>query len=121
MIWCTRSFAWPQNGHWKSDHSTIVTAALAGPLAGEVPTLMSYFLLGSGALAAAGLAAAPAAILAAMSLLLLSRPSSLVTMSFCWASSLSTDALMSPTACGSAQAESVMAAAAARRAIERNG
>ena len=34
MVGSTRE----QNGHWKSDHSTIVTLACSGPLAGALPT-----------------------------------------------------------------------------------
>jgi len=38
-----------QNGHWKSDHSTIVTSAVAGPLDGESPTGTFHTVLSSSA------------------------------------------------------------------------
>src|SRR5690348_5631550 len=44
----------PQKGHWKSDHSTIVTGAFFGPRTGALPTLTSYFWSGDGAAATAG-------------------------------------------------------------------
>src|SRR5215831_19255746 len=38
----------PQNGHWKSDHSTIVTLAFFAPRTGELPTSALYTVFGSG-------------------------------------------------------------------------
>src|SRR3954466_5540304 len=43
-----------QNGHWKSENSTMVTGAVFGPRTGALPTLTSNFWSGAGAAAAAG-------------------------------------------------------------------
>src|SRR5438067_650343 len=38
----------PQNGHWKSDHMTMVTLDVLGPRAGEWPTSALYTVFASG-------------------------------------------------------------------------
>src|SRR5437588_6216539 len=43
MVGSTRE----QNGHWKSENSTIVILAWAGPLTGELPTGTLYTTVGS--------------------------------------------------------------------------
>ena len=35
---CSVGSTRPQNGHWKSDHSTMVTGAFLGPRTGALPT-----------------------------------------------------------------------------------
>src|SRR5205823_12189763 len=44
----------PQNGHWKSDHSTMVTGAFFGPRTGAAPTSTVNFWSAAGAAAAWG-------------------------------------------------------------------
>src|SRR4051812_35329567 len=43
-----------QKGHWKSEYSTIVTAAVLGPRTGALPTETSNFWSGAAAAAATG-------------------------------------------------------------------